>query len=60
MKTYDLTIEFEFNHSYIEEMRRFECRDKMDLLLQSAGWFDMLGIDIDDIIAYKLVSYSAR
>lgn len=60
MKTYDLTIEFEFNHSYIEEMRRFECRDRMDLLLQSAGWFDMLGIDVDDITAYKLVSYSAR
>lgn len=60
MKIYDLTIEFEFNHSYIEEMRRFECRDRMDLLLQSAGWFDMLGIDVDDITAYKLVSYSAR
>lgn len=60
MKTYDLTIEFQFNDSYIEAMHRFECQDRLDLLLQCAGWFDMLGVDVEDITDYKLVSYSAR
>jgi hypothetical protein len=60
MTTYDLTIEFQSNDNDIETMHRFECRDRFDLLLQCAGWFDMLGIDVDDITDYKLVSYSAR